>query len=45
MVNKLMKVLVCAACLLAGTAALAQQASDMSLAEVLTATLAHHGDG
>lgn len=40
-----MKILVCALCLLAGTAGLAQQASDMSLAEVLTATMAHHGEG
>ncbi len=45
MFDKQVKALVCAASLLAGTASLAQQASDMSLAEVLTATLAHHGDG
>lgn len=39
-----LSVLLAGAALVAG-AAQAQQASDMSLAEVLTATLAYHGDG
>lgn len=43
--SELMKSLVLGACLCAGGTALAQQASEMSLADVLAATLVRHEDG
>ncbi|MEQ8516262.1 MAG: hypothetical protein RIC38_11705 [Chromatocurvus sp.] len=45
MTVKLTTFLLLGACLLACSTSMAQQASDMSLGEVLAATLAHHADG